>query len=83
MKHFVIPSGYYKRILKIWRLLNTEDYLFLTVVENGKPLIKALADFVSREGSLPHAWIFSASTHVVEGVFSLFNGTNCSHESRP
>lgn len=32
--------------------------------------IKALAVLVSREGPLPHAWIFSASTHVVEGVSS-------------
>lgn len=71
MKHFVVPVGYYKRILKMWRLLNKEGYLFLTVIENGKPMIKVLADLVCREGTLPHAWIFSASTHVVEGVSSL------------
>lgn len=45
--------------------------LFLIILENGKAKIKAPANLVSSEGPLPHALIFSVSSHLVGVVFSL------------
>lgn len=45
--------------------------LFIIILENGKAKIKAPANLVSSEGPLPHALIFSVSSHMVGVVSSL------------